>query len=165
MIGEDESEPKCAIMKMSLDAARESKRLAQPHTSCLGGWWKMNRNHGWLIWVSYSQKHYSAAGIVLGSHWVTGGCALRPPNTHFTGNGILLPLLKARLVGFQSCQLWVDLCLHVRGTSHHLEAPGNKASCFGWQRKGRADGDQAKPSILRAFRLIHCCCGLTPFGN
>lgn len=35
--GEDESEPKCAIMKMSLDAARKSKRLAQPHASCLGG--------------------------------------------------------------------------------------------------------------------------------
>lgn len=36
-IAEDKSEPKCAIMKISLVAARESKRLAQPHTSCLGG--------------------------------------------------------------------------------------------------------------------------------
>lgn len=36
-IEEDKREPKCAIMKISLVVARESKRLAQPHTSCLGG--------------------------------------------------------------------------------------------------------------------------------
>lgn len=36
-IEEDESEPKCAVMKISLVAVKESKLLAQPHTSCLGG--------------------------------------------------------------------------------------------------------------------------------
>lgn len=111
-IEEDESEPKCAVMKISLVAAKESKQLAQPHTSCLGGWQKMNRNHGWLIWVSYITQQWA----LLGSHWVLH-CALQTSSSlgmssycHFSKSGF----------GFLDQLLHVDLFLHVRGTSHHL---------------------------------------------
>lgn len=135
MIEEDESEPKCAVMKISLVAGKESKWLVQPHTSCLGGWQKINRNHGWLIWVSYSQQHYSA----VGSAWISLRLALCPANIQFTGNELLLPLLKIRLWVFRpGCSfffMWEAQAII-------LVAPENKASCFGRQRKCWGAGEQ-----------------------
>lgn len=64
---------------MSLDAARESKWLAQPHTSCLGGGGK------WIetvdgLYESLTHKHITRQWAELGSHWALHG-ALQASNS------------------------------------------------------------------------------------
>lgn len=99
-----------------------------------GGWQKMNRNHGWLIWVSYSQQHYSA----VGSAWISLSLALCPASIQFTGNEHLLPLPKVRLWVFRpGCSVWTFFFLR-EAQAIIVVAPGSKASCFGWQRQGKA---------------------------
>lgn len=106
-IEEDESESKCAIMKISLVAAKESKQLAQPHTSCLGGGRK---------WIETMDGLYESLThnitqqwAVPGSHWVLH-CALQASSSlgmstfcHFLKSGCGF-LDQAALCGpFSSC--------------------------------------------------------------
>lgn len=99
-----------------------------------GGWQKMNRNHGWLIWVSYSQQHYSA----VGSAGISLRLALCPASIQSTGNEHLLPLPKVRLWVFRpGCSVWTFFFLR-EAQAIIVVAPGSKASCFGSQRQWRA---------------------------
>lgn len=122
-IEEDKREPKCAIMKISLVVARESKRLAQPHTSCLGGGRKWIETMDGL-YESLTHNNITRQWAVLGSHWVLH-CALQTSSSlgmssycHFLKPGCGFLDQAATGGPFSSCERRKPSFWGLQGTRH-----------------------------------------------